>query len=539
MFLKKFVNLTAVALLAVVCFNAVAQEGKDKEKKEEKKTRKPAFTVGKETTHVVGPLDKAGRIDYETALNERLREGVTPETNANVVLFKVFGPHPDDAKLPAAFFEWMKVPAPPAKSDYFVNVNQFRRDHLKANPPSNAFEEALDKARVRPWTVQEHSDVAAWLKLNEKPLAVAIEASKRTQYFYPTLADRKDGKTQGLITAQLAGVQSCRSVASALTARAMLRVSEKRYDDAWQDLLACHRLGRLVGRGGTLIESLVGIAVDHIAADADLAFLDAAKLDAKRLKACLRDLQELPPLPNIADKLDLTERFWALETVMLVDRDGVVILDLFAGGNAEPDPLAKMLGKWMTSDVQWDPALRNMNKVYDRMAAALRVKDRTKRNEELRQVEAEIKAIKVSLTEGKDIARTILGAKSIGEAKGKYVGDVMICLLVPATMKVQQAADRAEQTQRNLHLAFALAAYKADEKCYPKTLDAVAPKYLLAIPNDLFSGKGLIYRPGENGYLLYSVGVNGQDDQGQGYDDDPRGDDLPVRMPLPKLRERK
>jgi hypothetical protein len=116
-----------------------------------------------------------------------------------------------------------------------------------------------------------------------------------------------------LISAQIAGVQSCRSVASALTARAMLRVSEKRYDDAWQDLLACHRLGRLVGRGGTVIESLVGIAVDHVAANADVAFLHTAKVDAKKLEACRRDLQDLPPLPSIADKLDLTERFLALE----------------------------------------------------------------------------------------------------------------------------------------------------------------------------------------------------------------------------------
>src|SRR5262249_24997976 len=38
--------------------------------------------------------------------------------------------------------------------------------------------------------------------------------------------------------------------------------------------------------------------------------------------------------------------------------------------------------------------------------------------------------------------------------------------------------------------------------------------------------------------LLYSVGVNSRDEQGRGLEDDPRGDDLSVRMPLPKLREK-
>ena len=108
-------------------------------------------------------------------------------------------------------------------------------------------------------------------------------------------------------------------------------------------------------------------------------------------------------------------------------------------------------------------------------------------------------------------------------------------MLFPALDKVQQAADRGEQTQHNLHIAFALAAYQRDNGKYPKTLDALAPKYLATVPQDIFSGKALIYRRANDGYLLYSVGVNGRDDEGRtSDDDDPSGADLPVRMPLPK-----
>jgi hypothetical protein len=55
------------------------------------------------------------------------------------------------------------------------------------------------------------------------------------------------------------------------------------------------------------------------------------------------------------------------------------------------------------------------------------------------------------------------------------------------------------------------------------------------IPPDLFSGKPLIFRPSENGYLLYSVGVNGKDEGGRGEEDMAPGDDLSVRMPQPDL----
>ena len=40
-----------------------------------------------------------------------------------------------------------------------------------------------------------------------------------------------------------------REAARALTARAMLRVDEGKVDEAWDDLLACHRLARLAGQG--------------------------------------------------------------------------------------------------------------------------------------------------------------------------------------------------------------------------------------------------------------------------------------------------
>ena len=81
-------------------------------------------------------------------------------------------------------------------------------------------------------------------------------------------------------------------------------------------------------------------------------------------------------------------------------------------------------------------------------------------------------------------------------------------------------------------VAFALAAFKKDNGQFPARLDDLAPKYLPTIPNDLFSDKPLIYRLEDKGYLLYSVGPNGIDDGGHGQDDEPRGDDLPIRMPV-------
>ena len=84
-----------------------------------------------------------------------------------------------------------------------------------------------------------------------------------------------------------------------------------------------------------------------------------------------------------------------------------------------------------------------------------------------------------------------------------------------------------------------LAAYHGDHGRYPAKLDDLTPRYLAAIPPDLYSGKPVIFRPSEKGYLLYRVGLNGKDEEGRSLDDDPAGDDLPVRMPLPELKRAK
>jgi hypothetical protein len=498
------------------------------------KPRKPKFTISKETTYVTGPLRKDGHIDYAAALNKRLSQGVTPENNANVLFWKALGPHPEGATMPPAFFKWLGY-QPPERGEYFTDLYGHLRQHFKGDPDrQKELDDLFERVIERPWTAKQYPQVAAYFKANARPLAVVVEGTKRSHYFMP-MVPRDD---EGLIGVLIPSVQKCRGFASALSARAMLHLGEGRYEDAWQDLLACHRLGRLVSHGATLIELLVGVAVDAIAARGDLVYLERARLNAQQIKDRLRGLQQLPPLSPVAEHLDLGERFMFLDCVMLVARGGPRLLEGFAGGRP-PKALTPEEKKGLAM-IDWDPALRNGNRLYDRMAAAARLKDRGAREKELEKLEQEFKALKMSLTKDRAdaVAQAFLGMGPTPQIIGKTIGDVMISLLLPAVRKVQQASDRAEQTQRNLEVAFALAAYRAEHGRYPMKLDALAPKYLPQVPNDLFSGKALVYRPSEKGYLLYSVGVNGQDDQGRSYDDDPPGDDLIVRMPLSEPRRK-
>jgi hypothetical protein len=510
----------AVFLSTLTC--GVAEDHKG-EKNDEKPKRK--YSIGKTTTYVDGPLDKDGHINYPAALNARMGKGVTPANNANVLIWNAVGPRPQgDRRMPAEFFKLLGITEPPEKGDYLIDFARYRKEHLKVTKRDTG-DDTFGPLIRAPWAAKDHPECAAWLKASEKPLAIFVEASKRTEYFSPLVPPRTDLASSSLMGARLPAVQSCRVAGHALAARAMLRAGQRRHEEAWQDLLACHRLGRLIARGGTLIEFLVGVALDGIATQAELGFLESAGLDPRRIQSCLRDLRKLPPFPDVADKIMMGERYMFLEHLTLLDRHGMKYLAAASGAPAqEPNPLTEHL----LDNVDWNPAMKIANGWYDRLVAALRLKDLASREQTLHDITADLKALKKKLVEGGGMAKLYGGAK---EAKGKVMGDLLVTMLLPAAGKVQTAADRAAQHYANLSLAFALAWYKADKGSYPQKLAELAPKYVNAIPLDIFSGKPLIYRPSVNGYLLYSVGVNGTDDEGRGPEDKPKGDDLAVRMP--------
>src|SRR6516162_8279524 len=229
------------------------------------------FTISPETTYITKPLDADGYPDYVTALNERLRGAITPEINANVLIWQVLGPHPEGATMPPEYFQWLGY-RPPEEGVYFVPFDKFLSDRLKEEHKERREELNDRQARAAkwPWTEKEEPELAGWLARNEKPLAVVVQAVSRSDYYNPLVPGKSD---DNLDSALLSNVQKCRELARALSCRAMLRVSEGRTDLAWQDLLVCHRLGLLVARGGSLIEMLVGVALVQIASTAEVAFL--------------------------------------------------------------------------------------------------------------------------------------------------------------------------------------------------------------------------------------------------------------------------
>jgi zona occludens toxin (predicted ATPase) len=89
-------------------------------------------------------------------------------------------------------------------------------------------------------------------------------------------------------------------------------------------------------------------------------------------------------------------------------------------------------------------------------------------------------------------------------------------LLLPALGK---AATRFAYGQSSVDLArvaIALERYRLVHGEYPETLDALEPRFIEKLPHDVINGEPLHYRrTGDGQFVLYSVGWNETDDDGE------------------------
>src|SRR5262245_21287584 len=203
------------------------------------------FTISPETTYVTGPADDEGFVDYQTALNARLSAGIPAEINANALIVQALGPHPEGGTMPPGYWQWLGVECPPEDGSYFVDRRKYYEAKMKdeeedgraripivddedddGRTPQQRWDERVDQAGRWPWKAKDEPDVAGWLKQNDKPLALVIEASKRPKYYNPLVSKSTDVRSARLIGSLLPTVQKCREIAMALCCRAMSRVAD-------------------------------------------------------------------------------------------------------------------------------------------------------------------------------------------------------------------------------------------------------------------------------------------------------------------------
>ena len=76
-----------------------------------------------------------------------------------------------------------------------------------------------------------------------------------------------------------------------------------------------------------------------------------------------------------------------------------------------------------------------------------------------------------------------------------------------------------EATLDLMQMGILVEQYKASTGSYPEDLDAIVPELGGSLPVDPFTGKPYLYKPSDDGFLLYSIGQNLIDDGGDDSDE--------------------
>jgi len=524
---------------------------------------RPQITISKETTRLTEPLRADGYVDYIAALNQQLGAGVTPENNAAVDLLYASGPAVISASIGKEYFKLLGISPPPAQGNYLRPLKDFEtfgtptaevaaKDAEESEPATDeVVEEGAEKpaelieavpaieeprrpniaeeqglAMQRGWTAEQYPRLAAWLTANQIPLERAVKASSQPRWYAPLVAD--DGL---LIQVLLPQIQDSREYARLLTTRAMLRLGSGDPEAAWQDLLACHRLARLVGQGSTLVERLTATSLEKIACEGDFALAIEAKLPASRLVEMQAELGKLPPLPAMRESINGAERYMFLNIgAELAEKGPAALRSLTGSGQSLGDSehlLVQSLNGLARSAIDWDIPLRMGNQYYDRFLEAAEITDLTARKAALATLEDELRSFHGAATQAPDLADFFSPRAELG----KRMGNILLSALLPAMQSCLDAEQRGAATLAMTRLALSLAAYHTDHGSYPERLDALAPKYIDPLPRDPGSNGEYHYERTNEGYRLFSVGPDGQDDQGRGPTATPRGDDVSITVP--------
>src|SRR5262249_55588733 len=95
-------------------------------------------------------------------------------------------------------------------------------------------------------------------------------------------------------------------------------------------------------------------------------------------------------------------------------------------------------------------------------------------------------------------------------------GYVLMAMLLPELSHLTTREAGVVARLRLAQTAVALERFRsANNNRYPDTLNELAPKFMASVALDPFNGAPLHYRKAATGYVLYSVGPDLKDDNGQ------------------------
>jgi len=334
-------------------------------------------------------------------------------------------------------------------------------------------------------------NVKNWLSSNAEAIENLKPATQKPYYWV-----ERHAKGNFLMAVEMPELRKFRYACYCLDMQAKLMAAQGQIEPALQLLVDLYKMGTHLRDTKTLVEQLVGIAVEAYAVQTGFEILDKIKPNSALLKNFQEQLQTISSeAPSTID--------YSVEKLISYDCIQRFFTDDGKGGGhvygtrffEKSSHAEYFLGADWTRNRKKD--LKNLKrqqtvelteKVYDYLNNI-----QQKTPYQLHKENSD--SVKVLTEMTKD--------------------DPMWSVIAPALVKVLTISYRCKTDTEASITTVAILRYKNEKNEYPATLEElVTAGYIKEIPIDPFSGEPLVYKRTVDNFILYSVGENFTDDGG-------------------------
>jgi hypothetical protein len=353
-------------------------------------------------------------------------------------------------------------------------------------------------------TTEQKIIAKRWIEEQQDVLELVVEGSRKPHYWqaYTSAPENKNEMRSVL----LPDLHLFRGIVSTLRFRALFLAERGQYKDAFSDTLSCYRLGQNIRGAKTIIEQLVGIAIEALSVQAVRDILGEYEIDSAILAELQHDFEKIIADENYA--IDFTaERLYLYDEIQRCFTSNG-----FGGGHLYVRRFKQIDGENGIRDYYGDGIEYKILEFCIATPIAIfnpsKKKTLASANEYLDYLDKLSRKSFAQLHAEEQIIQN--------KIDGIISGNLFLRVLIPAGRRVIEISNRIP-TEVGATLAMvAITRYKQDMGEYPKDLnELVTTDYLSELPIDSFGDKPLVYRRTDNDFILYSTGTNCVDDDGR------------------------
>jgi hypothetical protein len=357
---------------------------------------------------------------------------------------------------------------------------------------------------------EDRKKIRAWIEDNNSAWQQYVQAGTKP-YSYRQIHYNEKDEGKWLLNILLPELGTLRNLARVGIWRSRMEIYDGQTDSAVDECLAVIRTGRLwQSNRATIVEQLVGLALSNLGHSEILYIISSRDVDSDKLQNIRQQILDIY-------KNGFPEMNFEGEKMMFMDIIQHTFTDSgLGGGHLIPERMA-LLQKITMPDTgntvsgSYDDAEYISSTLLFTVPAmyhARRYKTVEKADEMYNQMGriARMTPYQRHINDVKSVKLT--------EPLSKY-RYFLVSMFVPTFNKAFELVYRTRTFHEATVITLTLQRYKLKHGQYPESLSQLHERgYLHSIPLDPFSDKPLVYKKTDEGFMLYSVGLDFEDDGG-------------------------